>query len=79
MRIVMAASEAAPFAKTGGLADVVGALPRALKRLGIDVSVIIPAYRSIDSQRFSLQRTPWGAPSRATVCVRPTTAALDEQ
>jgi starch synthase len=59
MRIVMAASEAVPFAKTGGLADVVGALPRALKRLGVDVSVIIPAYRSIDSQRFSLQRTPW--------------------
>jgi starch synthase len=59
MRVVMAASEAVPFAKTGGLADVVGALPRALKRLGVDVSVIMPAYRSISAAGFSLRRTEW--------------------
>ncbi len=59
MRIVIAASEAVPFAKTGGLADVVGALPVALKRLGLDVSVIIPAYRSIAADRFRLTRTEW--------------------
>jgi starch synthase len=59
MRVVMAASEAVPFAKTGGLGDVVGALPRALKRLGLDVVVVLPAYRSISPERFALRRTQW--------------------
>ena len=47
MRILMIASECVPFAKTGGLADVVGALPRALVRLGHSVDVVIPRYRGI--------------------------------
>ena len=47
MRILMIASETAPFAKTGGLADVVAALPRALARLGHSVDVVIPLYRGI--------------------------------
>jgi starch synthase len=47
MRVLMVASEAQPFAKTGGLADVLGALPRALARLGHDVDVVIPGYRGI--------------------------------
>ncbi len=47
MRILMVASEAAPFAKTGGLADVGTALPRALVRLGHSVDVVIPRYRGI--------------------------------
>ncbi len=42
----MVASEATPFSKTGGLADVIGALPAALKHLGHEVAVITPAYRS---------------------------------
>jgi starch synthase len=44
----MVASEAAPFAKTGGLADVVGVLPEALRSLGDEVAVLIPRYGSID-------------------------------
>ena len=47
MRILVVASEAVPFAKTGGLADVIGALPRALARLGHRVDVVIPRYRGI--------------------------------
>jgi starch synthase len=45
MKILMVASEAAPFAKTGGLADVLGALPAALTESGEQVAVVIPAYR----------------------------------
>jgi len=45
MNILMVASEATPFAKTGGLADVLGALPAALAERGENVAVVIPAYR----------------------------------
>jgi len=45
MQIAFAASECVPFSKTGGLADVVGALPRALAALGHQVSVYLPKYR----------------------------------
>ena len=45
MHIVFAASECVPFSKTGGLADAVGALPRALAALGHQVSVYLPRYR----------------------------------
>jgi starch synthase len=45
MQIAFAASEGVPFSKTGGLADVVGALPRALAALGHQVSVYLPRYR----------------------------------
>ncbi len=44
MRITIVASEAVPYSKTGGLADVCGALPKALKRIGVDVRVILPRY-----------------------------------
>jgi starch synthase len=45
MHIAFAASECVPFSKTGGLADIVGALPRALASLGHQVSVYVPRYR----------------------------------
>ncbi|HWT75293.1 MAG TPA: glycogen synthase GlgA [Mobilitalea sp.] len=47
LKILMVASEAAPFAKTGGLADVVGSLPSALLKQGADVRVILPKYGTI--------------------------------
>ncbi len=47
MKILMIASEAAPFAKTGGLADVLGALPAALAKLGDEVAVVLPKYPSV--------------------------------
>jgi starch synthase len=47
MKVLFAAAEAHPFIKTGGLADVIGALPKALKGAGVDVRVILPKYRGI--------------------------------
>jgi starch synthase len=46
-RVLVVASEAAPWAKTGGLADVLGALPGALTTLGHDVTVVLPRYRGV--------------------------------
>jgi starch synthase len=45
-KILMVASEAAPYAKTGGLADVLSALPKALVRAGEEVAVVLPFYRN---------------------------------
>lgn len=50
MNLLYAVSEAAPFVKTGGLADVGGSLPKALSREGVDVRVILPLYGSISDQ-----------------------------
>lgn len=47
MNILFVASEAHPFIKTGGLGDVMGALPVSLKNLGVDARVVIPNYRDI--------------------------------
>ena len=56
LNIVMIASEVVPFAKTGGLADVVGALPQVLQRMGHTVMVVMPRYGSIDGVRYGLRR-----------------------
>ena len=46
LKVLFLSSEAVPFAKTGGLADVAGALPAALRRLGVDVRLVLPFYRT---------------------------------
>jgi starch synthase len=48
MRVAILTSEAVPFAKTGGLADVSGALPKALTELDVDARVVLPLYDQID-------------------------------
>ncbi|MFZ5802190.1 MAG: glycogen synthase GlgA [Candidatus Omnitrophota bacterium] len=55
MKVVFAASEIAPFAKTGGLADVTGALPLEIRNLGHEVYAFLPRYRSIDIQKEGLK------------------------
>lgn len=47
MKILFVSSEAVPFAKTGGLADVAGSLPIALEKLGIDIKVVMPKYKTV--------------------------------
>ncbi|MEM1215717.1 MAG: glycogen synthase GlgA [Bacteroidota bacterium] len=56
LKIVFIASECVPFVKTGGLADVVGALPKALHELGHEVRIILPKYQDIDTEKYGLQR-----------------------
>ena len=56
MKVVMCVSEAVPFAKTGGLADVAGALPVALKNAGAETSVIMPGYGFIFEKHPEIKR-----------------------
>jgi len=57
MKIAMLSSEIAPFAKTGGLADVLGTLSVALERRGHEISLIMPAYRCVLNGPFALDET----------------------
>ncbi|MEE9614124.1 MAG: glycogen synthase GlgA [Thermodesulfobacteriota bacterium] len=52
LNVIIATPEAVPFAKTGGLADVAGSLPRSLKALGCNVSIFMPLYRSVKEGGF---------------------------
>ncbi|RED89388.1 glycogen synthase GlgA [Cohnella phaseoli] len=57
MRVMFAASEAMPLVKTGGLADVVGALPKALAKLGAEVTVVLPKYETIPQEIAEAAKT----------------------
>lgn len=68
MNIVCACSECVPFVKIGGLGDVIGALPKSLKKLDHDVRIVIPLYtRKIDTKKYGLKplipllQVQWGA------------------
>jgi starch synthase len=58
LKILFVAPEAVPFAKTGGLADVAGALPREVARLGHEVRLVLPRYGAIDGAAHGLKE--WG-------------------
>jgi starch synthase len=57
LKVLMVATEAAPFAKEGGVADVIGSLPKALAALGHDVRIFLPRYGLIDPAYRMLQHT----------------------
>lgn len=63
MKVLFATSEAAPLIKTGGLADVSGALPPALQRIGVDARVLLPGYpqvlRALESLRLETTFPAW--------------------
>ncbi len=54
LKVLILAAEIVPFVKVGGLADVVGALPKALQSLGHDVRLVMPRYKQVDLERFHL-------------------------
>ena len=56
LKILFLAAEAVPFAKVGGLADVAGSLPQAVKALGHDVRLMIPRYGTIRSDKFPMKK-----------------------
>ncbi|MFH2009533.1 MAG: glycogen synthase GlgA [bacterium] len=58
MKLLFCASEAIPYAKTGGLADVVGSLPEALARQGHDARLLLPRYGWVPRERLQLLPTP---------------------
>jgi len=55
MKIAFVSSEAVPYAKTGGLADVAGSLPKELEKLGCEVKLFIPKYSTIDEKKYGLR------------------------
>jgi starch synthase len=55
MNILFISAEVDPFAKVGGLADVVGSLPKALRQDGVDARVLMPFYGSINAERFNIR------------------------
>lgn len=79
LRIVMAASEAVPFAKTGGLADVSTALAKALDQIGHDVTLIMPDYRVLRKKRKSDIPDVSSTGMRVTISMngRPVTAGVN--
>ena len=54
LKVLFLSPEAVPFAKTGGLADVAGALPNALRHLGVEVEVMLPLYRVVRAREFAV-------------------------
>ncbi|MGA9115849.1 MAG: glycogen synthase GlgA [Bacteroidota bacterium] len=58
LKILFISTEVEPFAKTGGLADVSSALPRAVKALGHDVRTVMPRYGEVDAARWGLREEP---------------------
>ncbi len=60
VKVLFVASEAVPFAKTGGLADVIGSLPKELQRQGLDVRVILPKYGDIpQTYKDAMETLTW--------------------
>ena len=54
LSILFVSSEVTPFAKAGGLADVSGALPQAIRELGHDIRIILPKYSTVSERRFKI-------------------------
>ncbi|MBQ9267421.1 MAG: glycogen synthase [Clostridia bacterium] len=69
MQIMYVASEVVPYAKSGGLADVAGALPKELLKLGNDVSIVMPKYRQIEQELEYVMDFPIQMHQRTENCI----------
>ncbi len=58
MKIMFAAAEVAPFSKVGGLADVVGSLPKYLERMGHEIAIFTPLHGCIDQSKYDIKEIP---------------------
>jgi starch synthase len=72
LKVLFVASECSPFAKTGGLGEVIGALPKALRRRGLDVRIVMPLFAGMPWQQFEplegiLSVPMWSGIARARV------------
>ena len=72
LKVLFVSSEVAPFAKTGGLGDVLGALPKALRARGVDARVVAPLYAGFDWNKLerldgTLQVPAWWGTAQAGV------------
>lgn len=74
LKVLFVASESAPFAKVGGLGEVMFSLPRALRNIGYDARVMIPRYLSVDPQKYKIKtvfeglKVPSGDDSESLIC-----------
>jgi starch synthase len=76
VKVLIASSEIVPFAKTGGLADVTGALSKALRRIGVEADCILPLHRCVDPGRFPM--TQAGPPLRVPLGHREEAGTVEE-
>lgn len=71
--ILFATSEAVPFIKTGGLADVAGSLPKYFDKRYFDIRVILPKYACMKQEWKDKMNSRTSATSRTTICTSPIT------
>ena len=62
IKVLFTAAELTPMAKVGGLGDVIGALPKSLKKLGLDVRIVLPKYGVIDEKKYGLEKVAENIP-----------------
>jgi len=60
IKVAMVAAECVPYAKTGGLGDVIGALPIQLEKIGVEVTILLPRHRTIDLGKFGFEPVDLG-------------------
>ena len=69
LRILFVSAEVAPYAKTGGLADVAGSLPEILSGMGVDVRVVLPGYKEIDAEQVYIADFPVKIGNHQKTCI----------
>lgn len=69
LNVLFVSAEVAPYAKTGGLADVAGSLPKVLSDMGMDIRVVLPGYKDIDAEQVYIADFPVKFGDRNETCI----------